>query len=66
MDAACRIRYRHREVPSRIQVDGNDRVTVYLKEPQHGVTPGQAAVFYRGDEVLGGGWIDKPVPCPEC
>jgi len=59
--AACRIRYRHHEVPSLIQpVDGN-HVTVHLKSAQHGVTPGQAAVFYRDDEVLGGGWIGKAV-----
>ena len=57
LDAACRIRYRHKEVPALIQGDGHYQATVHLKEPQAGVTPGQAAVFYRGDEVLGGGWI---------
>lgn len=58
LDAACRIRYRHREVPAQIRSVDIDTVRVVLKEPQAGVTPGQAAVFYRGDEVLGGGWID--------
>jgi len=55
--AACRIRYRHHEIPGLIQpLDGN-QVRVHLSTAQHGVTPGQAAVFYRDDEVLGGGWI---------
>ena len=57
LDAACRIRYRHSEVPALIRPVGNDGVTVRLKVAQTGVTPGQAAVFYHGDEVLGGGWI---------
>ena len=58
-EAACRIRYRHREVPSLITVleDGSARVD--FKEPQDGVTPGQAAVFYAGDRVLGGGCIES-------
>ena len=57
IEAACRIRYRHQEAPSLITVldDGSARVDFY--EPQSGVTPGQAAVFYAGDRVLGGGWI---------
>jgi len=57
IEAACRIRYRHQEAPSLITVldDGSVRVDFY--EPQSGVTPGQAAVFYAGDRVLGGGWI---------
>jgi len=34
------------------------RVEVQFDEPQRAVTPGQAAVFYDGDLVLGGGWIE--------
>jgi tRNA-specific 2-thiouridylase len=37
------------------------RVRVSFASPQHGVSPGQAAVFYGGDRVLGGGWIERPV-----
>ncbi len=39
-------------------LDG-DRVRVCFQEPQYGVAPGQAAVFYDGDRVLGGGWIGR-------
>jgi tRNA-specific 2-thiouridylase len=61
LDAACRIRYRHREVPARITFLEDDSVMVDFEEPQSGVTPGQAAVFYRGEQVLGGGWIKEQV-----
>jgi tRNA-specific 2-thiouridylase len=37
--------------------DGSEAAEVKFDEPQPAVTPGQAAVFYRGDRVLGGGWI---------
>lgn len=55
--AACRIRYRHGEQPARVKVLSDGRVAVRFDQPQRGVTPGQAAVIYRDDEVLGGGWI---------
>ncbi|MEA2446248.1 MAG: tRNA-uridine 2-sulfurtransferase, partial [Thermoleophilales bacterium] len=38
---------------------GSDRVAVSFDEQQRAITPGQATVFYSGDEVLGGGWIVK-------
>ncbi len=38
---------------------GGGRARVVFDEPQYGVAPGQAAVFYDGDRVLGGGWIDR-------
>jgi len=56
-DAACRIRYRHREVPARITPLNDGRARVDFELPQYGVTPGQAVVFYDGETVLGGGWI---------
>ena len=56
--AACRIRYRHREVPAMITPLSGGRAGVRFDVPQQGVTPGQAAVFYEGDRVLGGGWIE--------
>lgn len=55
--AACRIRYRHQDVPVTITALDAQRAEVRFDTPQKGVTPGQAAVFYQGDRVLGGGWI---------
>jgi tRNA-uridine 2-sulfurtransferase len=56
--AHARIRYRHREAPATITPIGADRARVVFDEPQSAITPGQAVVFYDGDCVVGGGWID--------
>lgn len=52
-----RIRYRHTAVPAMVSPVGGDGAVVRFVQPQAAVTPGQGAVFYRGDEVIGGGWI---------
>jgi tRNA-specific 2-thiouridylase len=57
MDAEVKIRYRHASVPARIEPLDEQTVRVKLHVPQRAVTLGQSAVFYRGDELLGGGII---------
>jgi tRNA-specific 2-thiouridylase len=57
--AEVKIRSRHPGARATIEPAGDDSVTVSFDEPQLAVTPGQAAVFYRGDAVLGGGWIAR-------
>ena len=54
--AAVQVRYRHKPVDARIEVQGAG-VELTFEHPVTAVAPGQAAVFYRGDAVLGGGWI---------
>jgi tRNA-specific 2-thiouridylase len=57
--AEVRVRYRHQPAEATINPIEINRVRVYFDEPQRAITPGQATVFYRGDEVVGGGWIVK-------
>jgi tRNA-specific 2-thiouridylase len=40
-------------------IGGGSAVTIRFAEPEFGVAPGQAAVIYAGDRVVGGGWIDS-------
>jgi tRNA-uridine 2-sulfurtransferase len=57
----ARVKIRNKHVPAAATVyPGADaaRVEVHFDEPQRAVTPGQGAVFYDGDRVLGGGWIE--------
>jgi tRNA-uridine 2-sulfurtransferase len=56
----CRvkIRYRSRAVGALVGPLPDGRFSVEFDEPRHGVAPGQAAVCYDGDRVLGGGWIE--------
>lgn len=55
--ATCKIRYRHQPVDCRVRLLPGDACEVRFAQPQKAITPGQALVFYRGDEVLGGGRI---------
>ena len=58
MEVVVKIRSRHPGVAALVRPHGADgRVEVDFAEPQRGVTPGQAAVFYQGTKVLGGCWI---------
>ena len=55
--AEVRVRYRHTAAPATINPLPNNRARIVFDEPQRAITPGQATVFYRHDEVAGGGWI---------
>lgn len=57
IEAEVRIRYRHQQTPSTITPGGGHDAVIRFKTPQSAVTPGQGAVFYKNDQVLGGGWI---------
>ena len=55
--ATVKIRYNHPGTPATIMPLDGDRARIRLHTPQRAITPGQAAVFYEDDLVLGGGWI---------
>jgi len=57
--AKAKIRYKHTEAKCLIEPRDPDQVLVEFERPQRAVTPGQAVVFYDGEEVLGGGIIDR-------
>ncbi len=57
MQVAVKIRHRHEPARAVIERSGEDEILVTFDEPQRAITPGQAAVFYDGDIVVGGGWI---------
>ena len=57
MRAQVKIRHRHEPAWATLRSSGVDEVEVRFDDPVRAVTPGQAAVFYAGDEVVGGGWI---------
>jgi tRNA-uridine 2-sulfurtransferase len=56
-EATVKIRYSHPGTRATVSTLENGRARVQLHEPQKAVTPGQAAVIYDGDIVVGGGWI---------
>jgi tRNA-specific 2-thiouridylase len=58
-EVSVKIRSRHQKTPARILSIDENQVRIRFREPQKAVTPGQAAVFYDGARVIGGGWIEK-------
>ncbi|HVS66580.1 MAG TPA: tRNA 2-thiouridine(34) synthase MnmA [Thermoanaerobaculia bacterium] len=60
MEVTVRIRSRHPGVRAFVAPRG-DKVEVEFSDGQQGVAPGQAAVFYRGTQILGGCWIEGPL-----
>lgn len=58
-EVIARIRYRHKGAEVVVLPLDNNRVEVRFKRPEKSITPGQAVVFYKEDEVIGGGWIEK-------
>jgi tRNA-specific 2-thiouridylase len=57
MRVSVKIRHRHEPAVAVIERTGADEILATFDEPQRAITPGQAAVFYDGDVVVGGGWI---------
>jgi tRNA-specific 2-thiouridylase len=59
-ECEVQVRYRHTPVRAVVEAAAQARWRVSFVAPERAVSPGQAAVFYEGDEVLGGGWIVGP------
>jgi tRNA-specific 2-thiouridylase len=59
LEVEVKIRYRHPAIPATMRVDSSRHAEVRFITSGPAVTPGQACVFYRGDEVLGGGFIER-------
>ena len=55
----AKIRYNHPGIAAMVDPIAEDAALVEFDRPQKAVTPGQAVVFYEGDVVLGGGWIER-------
>jgi tRNA-specific 2-thiouridylase len=61
VEVRVKIRHNHPGAVARVEAHANSEAFVEFIEPQRAITPGQAAVFYADDEVLGGGWISHVV-----
>ncbi|MCB9557004.1 MAG: tRNA 2-thiouridine(34) synthase MnmA [Deltaproteobacteria bacterium] len=58
-EAGVQVRYRQQPQPATVERLSADRALVHFAEPPLGVSPGQVAVFYRADKVIGGGVIER-------
>ncbi len=59
IECSAKIRSRHEEAACTVIPFENNTIQVQFKQPQRAITPGQSVVLYRGDEVIGGGFIDR-------
>ncbi len=57
-DATVQVRYNHPGVPAHVRITADTTFAVAFAQPEPAIAPGQAAVVYEGDRLLGGGWID--------
>jgi tRNA-specific 2-thiouridylase len=57
--ASVKIRSQHAGAPASVEPLEGGRARIVFEEPQRAVTPGQAAVWYEGEVLLGGGWIER-------
>ncbi len=57
----AKVRYAHRGADAIVAPSGDYTVKVEFMQPQEAITPGQAVVFYDGDMILGGGWIERAI-----
>ena len=58
LHVSAQIRHRHAAAPGRVRALDPGRAEFIFDTPQPAITPGQAVVFYDGDVVVGGGWIE--------
>ncbi len=58
MKVGVKIRYNSKKFPAIISPYGNDKILINFEGPQRAITPGQSAVFYQGDVVIGGGIME--------
>jgi len=61
LSVEVKIRHRHRAIPATMRVDSGGCAEIRFASGGPAVTPGQACVFYRGEEVLGGGFIERAI-----
>lgn len=59
LKVSAQVRYRHKPAAATLQVWADRRIDLHFQMPQKAITPGQAAVVYLEDRLLGGGWIEE-------